>query len=128
MSKNKNYKKMIKSAVDDKINNLVLLIKFLNSKGGSNLVKEYFSDALPTYIMEYEGSGDAKKWIMRQLLRSGHLSYMSKVLKEGKKGLEFLIPLENYKTLEESEEKCVTQVKCKLIKIRSLQQNLLPKY
>ena len=116
MIKNKNYKKMVKNAVDDKINNVVFLMKFLDSKGGSDLVKEYFSDALPTYIRDYEGSGDAKKWVLRQLLRSGHLNYMKKVLNEVQKGLEFLFPLENNKLLEESEEKCVTQIKCKYIK------------
>lgn len=116
MTKKKNYKKFHKNAFEDKINNVVLTMKFLNSKGGVELVEDFFGKFLPDQALEYEGTGDAKKWVLRQVLRAGHLGYMRRVLSEGQKAAEFIFPLDNYELLEESEEKSVTKVNCDYVK------------
>ncbi len=113
MPKDKNYKRLAKNAAEDKVNNTIFIMKFLNSKGGLDLIREYFVEAIPSYVLDFAGPGGAKKWVMRQWARKGALGYMKKIMETFKEDAEFINPSENYEIVEESEEQIVTQLKCK---------------
>ena len=116
MTKNKNYKKMAKDCFRDKVDNTTLLMKFLHAKGGLDLVKEYYTDALPDYIHEYEGFGDAKMWVLRQVAKSGPRIYMKKVIDQGREDSEYMFPTENYEVIEISDKQIKSKLKCKYMK------------
>ena len=82
MSKEKNYKEIANNAFKDKVNNIVFIMKFLNDRGGLELVREYFTDAVSSYIIKFEGFGGAKKWIIRQWIRASSKGYLNKILEQ----------------------------------------------
>jgi len=116
MKKDKNYKKMSKDCFNDKVANTTLLMKYLDSKGGLDLVKEYYTDALPEYIKKYKGFGDAKKWVIRQIAKTGPHKYMKTVIDQAKKEGEYMSSIDDHEHIEESAEKIKTKIKCKYMK------------
>ena len=116
MTNNKDYKKLVKQAYDDKVNNIIYLLKFLNSKGGSELIKEYFGEAIPNYVKKYDAPGDAKRWIYRQWLKRDPVGNMKKVVDVIREGSEFYIPPKNFNTLEDEGNQLVSEIKCKYLK------------
>lgn len=114
MPKEKNYKKIVKGAFEDKANNIVFIMKFLDSKGGLNLVKEYFAEAVPNYILEYIGFGGAKKWVMRQWLKASPHGYLQKIGEEVKKDGDFL--KQNFELIEETKTRIVSKIDCKYMR------------
>ncbi|MHA1143888.1 MAG: hypothetical protein ACTSRW_04055 [Candidatus Helarchaeota archaeon] len=116
MTKDKNFKKIAKLAFEDKIKNIIFMMKFLDSKGGLEEVEEYFAQAIPSYVMEFEGIGDAKKWLLRQLAKSDPHGYMTKITDKVKKDSQFIIPLENYVMLEDVKDRISFQISCKFMK------------
>ena len=112
----KNYKKLTKDALLDKAANTVMLMKFLNSKGGVNLVQEYFSDSIPNYILEFAGLGDAAKWILRQLARKSPNGFMNKVLNKSRDDGEYLAPLDSFETIENNKNHIITKINCLYLK------------
>ncbi|NVM56041.1 MAG: hypothetical protein HWN66_20250 [Candidatus Helarchaeota archaeon] len=114
MPKDKNYKKMVKGAFEDKANNIVFIMKFLDSKGGLNLVKEYFAEAVPNYILEFIGFGGAKKWIMRQWLKASPHGYLQKIGEEVKSDADFL--KQNFELIEDAKTRIVSKIDCKYMR------------
>ncbi len=112
MPKEKNYKRLLKNAVEDKINNIVFIMKFLNSKGGVELVEDYFANAIPSYVLEFGGVGGAKKWIMRQWLKRSARGYMEKIANTILEDSEWINPPENYEWIEDDENQMVLKLKC----------------
>ena len=116
MPKGKNYKKLVKLAFIDKIKNTVFMMKFLDAKGGLNLVREYFADALPGYILKYDGLGDAQKWILRQLARNSPHAFMRQIGEKARKDGEYMAPRENFDIIEDTKEQISVSIKCDFIK------------
>jgi len=110
--KEKNYKRIAKNAAKDKVSNIIFIMKFLNSKGGLELMREYFAEAIPRYVLDAEGVGGAKKWVMRQWAKRSAHGYMTKILETFKEDAELINPSENYELLEDSETKIVNKLKC----------------
>ncbi len=96
LTKDKNFKKIAKLAFEDKIKNIIFMMKFLDSKGGLEEVEEYFAQAIPSYVMEFEGIGDAKKWLLRQLAKSDPHGYMTKITDKVKKEFQCDFDVRNY--------------------------------
>lgn len=116
MPKDKNYKKMVKAAFEDKVNNTIMMMKFLHSKGGLELVREYFGEAIPSYLLEFAGLGDAQKWVLRQLAKTSPHAFMKQVGEKSRKEGQYMTPLENYEVLEDTKEQIRARIKCRLIK------------
>ena len=112
MPKDKNYKKIAKGAAEDKVNNIVFIMKFLNSKGGLDLVREYFAESVPDYIIEYASPGGATKWVMRQWLKRGSHSYLKKIVSTMMEDGQLINPPENYEIIEDKNEQTVLKLKC----------------
>lgn len=114
MTKEKNYKNIAKSAFKDKVNNILFILKFLDAKGGLELIREYFTDAIPAYILEHEGFGGAKKWMLRQLLRTTPHGYMQKILDQVIQDGAFLN--QNFKIIENTKEQITSEIDCKYMR------------
>lgn len=114
MQKAKNYKKIAKYAFQDKVNNVVLLMKFLDSIGGQEMVRNYFAEALPKYILEFEGFGGTKKWVVRQWLKASPQGFIHKVLDQIKADGEFL--QEKFELLEDTKDRIVVKINCKYMR------------
>ena len=112
----KNYKKLVKLAFMDKVKNTVILMKFLHAKGGINLVQEYFAEALPGYVLEYDRMGDAQRWVLRQLAKKTPHAFMKQVTEQAQKDTEFMTPRENFEILEDTKEQLAVSVKCEFLK------------
>lgn len=116
MTKEKNYKRIAKKAAEDKVNNLIFIMKFLNNKGGLSFIEEYFAEAIPNYVIEFEGVGGAKKWVMRQWIKRSPHDFMQKMSQTLVEDGEIINPAENYELLEDNEENIVSKLKCNLRK------------
>jgi len=114
LPKDKNYKKIAKVAFEDKVNNILFIMKFLDSQGGLELIREYFTDAIPNYVLTFIGFGGAKKWVMRQWLKANPHGYMQKIIEKIKSDGEFL--KQNFKTLEDSKDRIVSQIDCRYMR------------
>ncbi|MHA1301431.1 MAG: hypothetical protein ACTSO9_18570 [Candidatus Helarchaeota archaeon] len=116
IGKEKNYRKLAKKAYDDKVSNIIFVMKFLDSKGGLELVREYFAEAIPDYVLQYAGTGSAGKMILKQLLKRNPVANIKKIIEKVIDDSEFLIPKDNYEPLEIKEEEVISKIKCKYIR------------
>ena len=116
MGKEKNYKKLGKKAIEDKVSNIIFIMKFLDSTGGLELVRKYFADAIPSYLIEYAGTGKAGKLIFKQLLKRNPSGNIKRVVEQVKSDNEFLIPLDDYEPLEIIDNQVISKINCSYIK------------
>ncbi len=114
MPKDKNYKSIANGAFEDKVNNIVFILKFLDSKGGLSLVKEYFTDAVPNYILQFVGFGGATKWVLRQILRTTPHVYLQKIVDRVKSDGDFL--KQDFELKEDSKNRIVSQLNCRYMR------------
>jgi len=114
MSKDVNYKEIANNSFEDKVNNIVFIMKFLDERGGLNLVKEYFANAVPTYIIEFEGFGGAKKWVIRQWIRANPHGFLQKIGEQVKKDSGFL--KQKFELIEDTKDCMVSKVNCKYMR------------
>lgn len=113
----KDYKKLAKAAFDDKVSNVVYLLKFLDLKGGPELIREYYAEAIPNFIMKYSAPGETAKKLFRFWLKRNPVDNLKKIIDTIREGSEFYLPPENFKISQEDEGKeIVSTIKCKYLK------------
>ncbi|MHA1270981.1 MAG: hypothetical protein ACTSPY_14400 [Candidatus Helarchaeota archaeon] len=116
MTKDKNYKRFYKKSLEDKIRNIIYIMKFLNSIGGVDQVRKFFGELVPNELLQHEGPGDAKKWILKQMFKTSPTGTLQKLFSTVLSDNEWLIPLDCYETLEEGKELIKTKISCKYLK------------
>ncbi len=113
----KDYKKLLKAAFDDKVNHVVYLLKFLDSKGGPDLIREYYAEAIPNFVKKYSAPGETIKKLYKFWLRRNPVDNLKKVIDSIREGSEFYLPLENFRISQEDEgNELVSDIKCKYLK------------
>lgn len=113
----KDYKKLVKAAFDDKVSNVVYLLKFLDSKGGPELIREYYAEAIPNFFKKYSSPGETVKKLYRFWLKRNPVNNLKKVIDSIREGSEFYLPPENFKISQEDEgNEIVSTIKCKYLK------------
>ena len=105
---------MAKNALDDKVSNMIFIMKFLDEKGGLELVREYFTEAIPKYLLEFSGSGKAAKAIARQWLKRSPSGYLNMVLNKLREDADFLS--QKFENIEDKGHIQVAKVDCKYIR------------
>ncbi|MHA1381039.1 MAG: hypothetical protein ACTSRG_21945 [Candidatus Helarchaeota archaeon] len=89
-------------------------MKFLDSKGGLDLVKEYFAEAIPNYLLKYEGTGGAKKFIAKQWFKRNPSGYLHMIIDKLREDCEFLS--QKHEIIEDRGEQLVSKIDCKYLR------------
>jgi len=116
MGKDKDLKKLLKSSVDDKLKNTIMMLIYLRKTMGPNGVREYYGKAIPEYLLVYEGLGGGKRMMIKAWKKTNPSGYMKKITEGLIEDLSFLVPPENYEIQVDTKKELRTKVNCDFIR------------
>ncbi len=116
MTHEKDLKRLFKNSFEDKLKNTIMMLLYLREKDGENGVRQYYGQAIPKYLFEYEGFGGAKLLMAKAYLRTNPHGYLKKITDDIIKSQEFIIPLEKYTIIQETKKEIITKIDCDFIR------------
>jgi len=116
MTKEKDLKRLLNISVEDKLKNTIMMLIYLRKKDGAAAIRDYYGNAIPEYLLEYEGLGAGKRMMAKTWLKTSPHSYLKKIMEGIKEDQEFIVPLEKYEILKDSKKEISTKIDCDFIR------------
>ena len=116
MTKEKDLKRLFNLSLEDKLKNTIMMLIYLRKNGGAAAVRDYYGNAIPEYLLDYEGLGAGKRMMVKTWLKTSPHGYLKKITEGIKEDQAFMVPLEKYQMLNESKREIRTKIDCDFIR------------
>jgi hypothetical protein len=116
MMKEKDFKRLFTISLEDKLKNTLMMLIYLKRKDGAAAIRDYYGNAIPEYLLDYEGLGAGKRMMIKTWLKTNPHGYMKKIFDGIKEDQEFMVPLEKYKILKDTKKEISVEINCNFIR------------